>query len=94
MRFFVVALLLAGCGDDGATYASFQACFDAVDVSQSRRQSILNCCLDHEIGGASQVCGASATTCASYVTSNLEPTSASSTEIMDACDDYAMMLGN
>jgi hypothetical protein len=95
MRILVaVALLLPACGDDGSSsYGTFQACFDDLDQSQSRRVSILTCCLDHDIGGAMEVCGTSATTCASYVTVNLEATSASSTEIMDACEDYAMMRG-
>ncbi len=88
----VAALLLSACGDDAVSYASFQACFDQIDMTQSRRVTILNCC-QREIGGATDVCGASATTCASYVTANLEATSASSQEIMDACNDYEMSLG-
>lgn len=94
MRYVLVALLLSACGDDALTYSSFQACFDEIDKSQSRRDSIFTCCADREIGGATQVCGISATTCASYVTSNLEPTSASQTEITEACDDYEMQLGD
>lgn len=89
MRALLVALLLAACGDDGGSYASFQACFDATDASQSRRVSIVTCC-NETIGGATDVCGSTATTCASYVTSNLEATSASQTEIIEACADYEM----
>ena len=93
MRMLLAALLLSACGDDGISYSSFQECFDKIDMTQSRRVSITNCC-DRTIGGATDVCGPSATTCASYVTSNLEPTSASQTEITEGCDDYAMQLGN
>ena len=92
MRYLVVALLLSACGDDAATYASFQECFDHFDASESRKASIVDCC-NRTIGGASEVCGTSATTCASYVTSNLEATSASQTEISEACDDYETQGG-
>jgi hypothetical protein len=94
MRFLLAsAVLLVACGDDGATYASFQSCFDHFDQSESRKASILDCC-NRTIGGASEVCGTSATTCASYVTGNLDATSASQSEIIEACDDYEMQLGN
>ncbi len=89
MRILLVALLLSACGDDGGNYASFQACFDDLDKTQSRRASITMCC-NESIGGATEVCGTTATTCASYVTSNLEATSASQSEVLEACDDYEM----
>lgn len=92
-RILVVALLLSACGDDGGGYASFQACFDHFDATESRAASIFDCC-NREIGGAMDVCGASATTCASYVSSNLEATSASQSEIIEACNNYEMSLGN
>jgi hypothetical protein len=93
MRLLIAATLLAACGDDGTTYNTFQACFDDLDKTQSRRVSITTCCLDHDIGGAMQACGSTATTCATYVSSNLATTSASMTEIIEACDEYEMQLG-
>lgn len=86
-RLAFVALFLVACSDDGGSFASFQACFDA--SSQSTRAAIVTCC-NAQIGGASDVCGSTATTCASYVTSNLEQTSATQTEIIEACNDYEM----
>jgi hypothetical protein len=87
MRFLLVVPLLMACGDDGGGYASFQACFDTLDANQSRRVSIVMCC-GETIGGANDVCGSTATTCGSYVTSNLDATSASQTEIIEACQDF------
>ena len=79
-----VVVGFAACGDD-ATYGSFQQCFD--DQDASTRRAIISCC-QGTIDGRTGVCGTSATTCASYVSSNLEATSASSTEIFDACTGY------
>jgi hypothetical protein len=84
----LVAVLLSACGDDGGGYASFQSCFDHFDSSESRKSSIIDCC-NRTIGGADDVCGTSSTTCASYVTQNLAPTSASQDEVIEACDDWA-----
>ncbi|MFN0246260.1 MAG: hypothetical protein ACKV2T_05095 [Kofleriaceae bacterium] len=89
MRVLLIALLLAACGDDGGGYASFQSCFDSFDASQSRRASIVSCC-NETIGGATEVCGTTATSCGGYVSSNLAATSASQTEIIEACGDYEM----
>lgn len=88
MRPLLVVALLSACGDDGASYSSFQACFDHFDATESRKAAIVDCC-NRTIGGADDVCGTSATTCASYVTTNLAPTSASQDEITEACNTYA-----
>lgn len=88
---FISAVVLSACGhDDGEeAFDTLQDCYtdhheeEALSVSES----IVVCCLDHPIGGATgTVCGADAAACVTYVTANVTgPTSA---EIMAACTDY------
>jgi hypothetical protein len=88
----LISCLAAACGhDDGEeAYDTFADCYtdhhevEALTVSES----IVVCCLDHDIGGAAHgtVCGAAAADCVTYITANT--TGPTSTEISAACDDY------
>lgn len=96
MRLFCVALLClaAACHDhDHGSYPTYQACYDEHTNVESLpvNEAIVVCCLDHPVDGVSEVCGASAADCVTYLTSNLSgPTS---TEISAACDEYAFQKG-
>jgi hypothetical protein len=100
MRFALAALLLiSACHDhDGHShgdYDTFQACFDEHKNHESltTQQSIVVCCLDHPISGATEVCGADAAACTAYLTANLSTASASQTEVTAACDEYVVQKG-
>lgn len=88
------ALSFAACGgdddNDDEGFDTFQACFDDHHGEEglSVGQAIVVCCLDHPINGVTEVCGADAAACTTYVTANVTSTSATSTEISAACTDY------
>lgn len=96
MRYFLFAsLLLSACGDDGGdseSFDTFQDCFDDHHVEESlpTKEAIVICCLDHPIAGVTEVCGATAATCETYLGTNLDTASATSTEVTEACTDYEM----
>jgi hypothetical protein len=99
MRFAIAAILvLSACGGDdgeGEAFPTFQECFDDHHVAESLsvNNSIVVCCLDHPIGGASMVCGADAAACKAYLGTNLSTTSATTTEVDAACADYVTQKG-
>ena len=99
MRFAIAAVLLfAACSDEheeGESFASFQECFDIHHTTEalSVNNSIVVCCLDHEIGGASVVCGADAASCKTYLSTNLSATSATTADVDAACADYVTQKG-
>jgi hypothetical protein len=98
MRFILSALLLTipvyACGDDGGEEAfdNFQDCFDDHHEVESLpvQEAIVVCCLEHPIAGVTEVCGATAATCQTYLAANLDTASATSAEVMAACTDYEM----
>ena len=96
MRSFCIGLLfLFACHDhDHNSYATFQACFDQHTMEEALpfQEAVVVCCLDHPIGGVSEVCGASAATCVTYLTANLTST-ATSDEVMTACTEYETQKG-
>jgi hypothetical protein len=94
LRLFCIALVscLAACGHDHAAepFDTFSDCYtDHHDVEAlTVSESIVVCCLDHDIGGAAHgtVCGTTAADCVTYITANT--TGPTSTEIMSSCDEY------
>jgi hypothetical protein len=96
MRFVFAALFcLAACHDhDHDGYATFQACFDEHTMEESLpfQEAVVVCCLDHPVNGVSEVCGATAAECVTYLGANLTST-ATQTEIMTACTEYITQKG-
>ena len=88
-----VGWMAVGCGDDGhepKPYSTYQACFDVhVEAEQlAPVDAILACCLEHPIADAQPACGDTAPDCITYLTANLNQTSASTVEKQDACAAY------
>jgi hypothetical protein len=88
----------AACDDHahGAEpFATFQLCFDehATTESLPHDQAITICCLEHPIGGVTQVCGTTAAACEAYLSANLAATSATSAEVTAGCADYVTQRG-
>ena len=104
MKLLIIATLFAlplihtaGCGNsnssvDADPFDTYQECWDEHHTEEnfSVQRAIEICCIDHPIGGAAAntVCGDTATSYTSYVTSNLVSTEVTSTDISDACTDY------
>ena len=89
---FAVAVATAiGCKSDPVqSYATYQECFDDHTMVESLpvQEAIVVCCLEHPINGISPACGDTAPDCINYLTANLGQTSASTTDVMDACTEY------
>jgi hypothetical protein len=93
MRVPILAiLLLAACSDPAAKkYTTYQECFDDKFDRQMVKtiESIVECCLDHEIGGAKPpICGADEPECINYLTANLSQNDADIVVQTDACAQY------
>lgn len=91
-------LLVAACDDHdhGAEpYDTFQACFDDHHTVEALTapQSITICCLEHPIGGVTQVCGTTQAACEAYLGTNLATTSATAAEVTAGCTDYVAQRG-
>jgi len=91
-RFFaVMAAMALGCGEDPPkSYDTYQACFDdrTMKGMELVPDAIVACCLENPIGGLTKACGATTPDCINYLTANLNQTSASTVEKMDACAAY------
>ena len=96
MRFVCIALLFCiACHDhEHSDFDTFQACFDEHTGEESLpfQQAVVVCCLDHEIGGAADVCGATAAECVGYLGANLT-SSATQAEVDAACAEYVTQRG-
>ncbi len=98
MRFAIAICLslaaVAACDDHDhdkpEPFDTYQQCFDEHHTEESlpTQQAIVICCLEHPIAGVTEVCGASAASCMTYLATNLSTSSATSTEITAACTDY------
>ncbi len=91
VAFTVLLVGAVGCkADPIEAYASYQECFDEHTMKEvlPTKEAIVICCLEHPINGVSPVCGDIKADCINYLTANLSQTSASTTDVMDACADY------
>jgi hypothetical protein len=93
----VFALTFAACDDhghDGDGAANLQECFveHHEDEGLSVNESIVVCCLDHVIAGHTEVCGATAAECVTYVSAELDDASATTAEIDASCQTYETNL--
>ncbi len=92
---FAALLFCVACGHDHDEegFDTFQACYDDHHNEEMLgiQEAIVVCCLDHPISGVSEVCGADATSCVTYLSTNLSgPTQA---EVMAACTEYETQKG-
>lgn len=97
MRLAAIALALFAfaCHDhEHDDYQTFQACYDAHTMEENLpfQEAVVVCCLDHPIDGNAEPCGATAPECITYLGANLT-SSATSTEIEAACDEYIIQKG-
>ncbi|MBA3542045.1 MAG: hypothetical protein H0T79_20685 [Deltaproteobacteria bacterium] len=75
---------------DPEGYATLQACFDVhtEEENLSVNEAVVVCCLDHAIGGQTEVCGATQAECVAYLSTALAADSATSAEIDASCTNY------
>src|SRR5436853_7708385 len=91
--FSLLCVASIGCKDDGETaYPTYKMCFDdhAMHEMLPIKEAIVVCCIEHPINGQKIVCGDTKPDCINYLTANLNQTSASTVDVMDACDDYVV----
>lgn len=89
--FSLVVIGSVGCGDDPPkAYPTYQGCFDDRTMAGKLpvQDAIVACCLEHPIMDVSPACGDTKPDCINYLTNNLNQTSASTTDVMDACTEY------
>ncbi|MBA3456284.1 MAG: hypothetical protein H0T42_24500 [Deltaproteobacteria bacterium] len=89
--FALMVILVSACGEDPPeSFPTYQECFDSrtMDAAQLVPDAIVQCCLDHPIDGMTSACGTTTPDCINYLTVNLNQTSASQVEKMDACAAY------
>lgn len=89
--FAFTVILAAACSDDPPeAFPTYQECFDSrtMEAAQLIPDALVQCCLDHPIGGLTSACGETTPDCINYLTTNLNQTSASTIEKMDACASY------
>jgi hypothetical protein len=102
MRFvLVLVLLVVACHSttNPNAFSTFQACFDEHTQMEGFTPpcAIEICCIDHQIGSTAMniVCGDTATSCQTYVGSNLTvPTDPNlGSDTMTACSHYVFDSG-
>ncbi len=90
-------VLVYGCGSDAddEPYDTYQACFDqhATIEKKTNEESIIACCINHPIAGMKPACGVTAADCINFITANLDQLSASTVEVMEACQMYEAQVG-
>jgi len=102
-RISFLMLLGVACGNnnggDNDSFNTFMDCYTEHHTMENFDSAcaIEICCIDHPIGGAmmNTVCGADATSCDSYVTSNLMDPSDTmlGSDISSACTFYVVDSG-
>jgi hypothetical protein len=87
----VFVVVVAACGSDSKKkYDTYQACFDdVIKQDKTNVQTIVECCIDKEIGGMKgPLCGADEPECINYLTNNIKQTDADITVKQQACQAY------
>jgi hypothetical protein len=96
MRFLIPGLfLLASCGTETtSSFETYQDCFDDLTDNGGREvvDAIVQCCLDHPVGGDTEVCGDTMSDCVNYLTDNLSQFDADIGQRMEACTVVEDML--
>ena len=91
-RLTLAMVLVVGCsGDTVKSYPDYQTCFEDLqdkDDTLSNIDAIVDCCLDHPIGGESPACGDTTPDCINFLTNNLAQTSASQSDLNMGCQQY------
>ncbi len=93
--FSLMVLGSVGCKDaPPEAYATYQECFDDHVMKESLpvKEAIVVCCLEHPIDGHLMACGVNKPDCINYLTASLNQTSASTTDVMEACADYVTKM--
>jgi hypothetical protein len=92
---FALPLAFAACSSDDTAddepFDTLQDCFDdhhSGAEGLSITEAITVCCIDHPIAGVKPSCGNTQAQCEDHVDLELDPASASETDISDACADY------
>jgi hypothetical protein len=97
LAFAAVLFCFAACHDHGEEpFDTYQACFDDHHGGAENlpvQEAIVVCCLEHPIAGHTEVCGATAADCMTYLTQNLSSTSATPADVTAACADYETQKG-
>ena len=97
----VASIAFAACGDNGGSedadpFDTFQMCFDEHHTTETfpSAQAVTICCLSHPIGSQPKnvVCGDTAASCETYVSSSLG-SDAGSADIAAGCTDYITQRG-
>lgn len=94
---FALVLLLSACGEDKPkAYPTYNECFDDLALVQGKPvvDSIVECCLDHEIDGVEHVCRETMPDCINYLVANLRQCRADTVQVRDACTMYADLIAN
>ncbi len=88
----VVVGIDIGCkSESGADpFPTYQECFDKLhDIDMKLvEDTIVECCLEHPIDKVKPVCKDTVPDCINFLTANLKQTSASTVEVMEACQTY------
>jgi len=94
MRLAAIALALFAFACHEHDYETFQACYDEHTTAENLpfHEAVVVCCLDHPLPDNDQPCGQTAPECITFLDANLTST-ATSTEIEAACDEYVTQKG-
>lgn len=91
-RLVLLVIACIGCKSESGSepFATYQDCFDKLVETDKQpvEDAIVECCLDHPIDKVKPVCKDTAPDCINYLTANLNQTSASTVEVMEACQTY------
>lgn len=88
-----MVLSVAACGgsdDNVETFATYQDCFDDQFDRDGKEAvvSMVECCLDAEVGGVLPVCRDTEPDCVNFITNNLANNLVGIGEITEACQQY------
>jgi hypothetical protein len=91
-RLVLLVVVCIGCKNESGTepFDTYQDCFDKLVETDKQmvEDAIVECCIDHPIDGVKPVCKDTTPDCINFLTANLNQTSASTVEVMEACQAY------